>query len=227
MRKLLPYEHALINELGITEEEYFAFRKAQQEYNDPKVGTVLDIRNEPISTIALVLSIIGTVAQVAAALLAPRPEAPDIGGGNRRARDRRFAPRYGFDSVQELAQYGDPVNLVYTNQGTGFNDNPNGGVRVNTSLLWSAVYSYGNAQYLQMMAVIGASNISAIDYDRTAFGSTLTRLFTSGGAWIYSRDNGRILFSDRKVGNDRDPAQQGTTSSRTVYDPVIDFNTRS
>ncbi len=228
MRKLLPYEHALINELGITEEEYFAFRKAQQEYIDPKIGTALDIRNGlEVGTVALILSIVGTVAQVAAALLAPRPEAPDIGGGNRRARDRRFAPRYGFDSVQELAQYGDPVNLVYTNQGTGFNDNPNGGVRVNTSLLWSAVYSYGNAQYLQMMAVIGASDISAIDYNRTAFGSTLTRLFTSGGAWIYARDNGRILFSDKKLGNDRDPAQQGTALSRTVYDPIVDFNARS
>jgi hypothetical protein len=228
MRKLLPYEHALIKELGISEEEYFAFRKAQQEYIDPKIGTALDIRNGlEAGTVALILSIVGTVAQVAAALLAPRPEAPEIGGGSRRARDRRFAPRYGFDSVQELAQYGDPVNLVYTNQGTGFNDNPNGGVRVNTSLLWSAVYSYGNVQYLQMMAVIGASDISAIDYNRTAFGSTLTRLFTSGGAWIYARDNGRILFSDKKLGNDRDPAQQGTALSRTVYDPIVDFNARS
>lgn len=228
MRKLLPYEHALIKELGISEEEYFAFRKAQQEYIDSKIGTALDIRNGlEVGTVALILSVVGTVAQVAAALLAPRPEAPEIGGGSRRARDRRFAPRYGFDSVQELAQYGDPVNLVYTNQGTGFNDNPNGGVRVNTSLLWSAVYSYGNAQYLQMMAVIGASDISAIDYNRTAFGSTLTRLFTSGGAWIYARDNGRILFSDKKLGNDRDPAQQGTALSRTVYDPIVDFNARS
>jgi len=228
MRKLLPYEHALIGELGITEEEYFAFRKAQREYIDPKAGTALDIRNGiGVGTVALILSIVGTVAQVAAALLAPRPEIPEVGGGgNRRARDRRFAPRYGFDSVQELAQYGDPVNLVYTNQGTGFNGNPNGGIRVNTSLLWSAVYSYGNAQYLQMMAVIGASSISAIDYDRTAFGSTLARLFTSGGAWIYSRDNGRILFSDKKLGNNRDPAQTGTAKSRTVYDPLVDFNNR-
>lgn len=233
MRKLLPYEHALINELGITEEEYFAFRKAQQEYKDLKAGSILDIRNgaETLAIISIALSVIGTVAQVAAALLAPRPEAPDVGGGNRRARDRRFAPRYGFDSVQELAQYGDPVNLVYTNQGTGFNDNPNGGVRVNTSLLWSAVYSYGNAQYLQMMAVVGASDISAIDYNRTAFGSTLTRLFTSGAAWIYSRNNGRILFSDRKVpalsATNRDPAFQANSISSTIYDPIVDFNTRS
>ena len=227
MRKLLPYEHALINELGITEEEYFAFRKAQQEYIDPKVGTVLDIRNEPVSTIALVLSILGTIAQVASALLAPRPEAPDVGGGSRRARDRRFAPRYGFDSVQELAQYGDPVNLVYCNRGNLFAENPNGGVRVNTSLLWSAVYSVGNAQYIQMMAAVGASNIHTIDYQRTAFGSSLIKLFTTNAAWIYSRNGGSIVFTDKQYGNDSDPARLLTASSRTVYDPVLDFNARS
>ena len=228
MRKLLPYEHALIKELGITEEEYFAFRKAQQEYQDPKVGTVLDIRNGiEVGTVALILSIVGTIAQVAAALLAPRPEAPDITGGNRRARDRRFAPRYGFDSVQELAQYGDPVNLVYSNRGNLFAENPDGGVRVNTSLLWSAVYSVGNAQYLQMMAVIGANNIHTINYQRTAFGSSLIKLFTTNAAWIYSRNSGSIVFSDKQYGNNSDPGRQGVASSRTVYDPVLDFNTRS
>lgn len=227
MRKLLPYEHALIKELGITEEEYFAFRKAQREYIDPKAGTILDIRNEPISTIALVLSIIGTIAQVASALLAPRPETPDVGGGSQRARDKRFAPRYGFDSIQDLAQYGDPVNLVYTNQGTSANDNPNGGIRVNTSLLWSAVYSIGNAQYLQMMAAIGAGDIQTIDYTRTAFGSSLIKLFTENSAWIYSRNSGSLLFSDKKIGDERDPARLSTSSSRTVYDPVLDFNARS
>ena len=228
MRKLLPYEHALIKELGITEEEYFAFRKAQQEYQDPKVGTVLDIRNGiEVGTVALILSIVGTIAQVAAALLAPRPEAPDITGGNRRARDRRFAPRYGFDSVQELAQYGDPVNLVYSNRGNLFAENPDGGVRVNTSLLWSAVYSVGNAQYLQMMAVIGANNIHTINYQRTAFGSSLIKLFTTNAAWIYSRNSGSIVFSDKQYGNNSDPGRQGVASSRTVYDPVLDFNARS
>lgn len=226
MRKLLPYEHALIKELGITEEEYFTFRKAQREYADPKSGTILDIRNEPVSTIALVLSIIGTIAQVASALLAPRPQTPEV-SGNQRVRDKRFAPRYGFDSVQELAQYGDPVNLVYTNQGTSGNENPNGGVRVGTSLLWSAVYSVGNAQYLQMMAAIGAGNIQAIDYEKTAFGSTLIKLFARNSAWIYSRNSGSLLFSDKKIGNDRDPAQLLTSTSRTVYDPVLDFNARS
>jgi hypothetical protein len=236
MRKLLPYEHALIEALGITEEEYFAFRKAQREYNDAKAGTALDVRNGlETGTVALILSIVGTLAQVGAALLAPKPEAPEITGGGRRARDRRFAPRSGFDSLQDLAQYGEPVNLVYGNQGTGFNDNPNGGVRVNTSLLWSAVYSYGNTQYIQMMAAIGSGEIVDIDYDLTAVGQTLVRLFRGGSnatkfsasVWQYFKNSGAIVKSDLKNGSGSDPLLVGVESSRTVYDPLIDTTVRS
>jgi hypothetical protein len=241
MRKLLPYEHALIETLGITEEEYFAFRKAQREYRDPKAGTLLDIRNEAVSTVALILSIVGTLASVGAALLAPRPEVPDLqqGGGGRRARDKRFAPRTGFDSLQDLAQYGEPVNLVYCQRGTektSINDalaNPDGGVRVNTSLLWSAVYSFGNAQYIQMMAAIGAGEIVDINYDLTAVGQTLVKLFQGGSSrsnraaiWQYFRNSGPIIKSDLKVGAN-DPLLSGVVNSRTVYDPLIESTVRS
>lgn len=225
MRRLLPYEHALIDTLGITEEEYFAFRKAQQEYRDPKVGTIFDTRNG-IEVVALVLSIVGTIAQVAAALLAPRPEAPEAQVGRQR-RERRFSPRYGFDSLQELTQYGEPCNLVYTNQGTGSNDNPNGGVRVSTSLLWSAVYSNGNAQYIQMLAAIGGidaakgGNIVEIDPQRTAVGSTLLRLFIGNVAWLYFKNGGPILTGNKISGNGRDPFVDFTQPSQKVYSPRL------
>ena len=76
MRKLLPYEHQLIEALGVTKEEYLNFVAIQQDYKDPKVGTALDVRNgpDPVSTTALVLTIVGTLFQVGAALLAPKPE---------------------------------------------------------------------------------------------------------------------------------------------------------
>jgi hypothetical protein len=221
MRNLLPYEHALIDALGITEEEYFAFRKAQREYKDPKAGTILDVRGGlEVGTVALVLSIVGTIAQVASALLAPRPEGTEAAGSTR-PRDRRFAPRYGFDSLQDLAQYGDPVNLVYTNKGSGDFQNATGGVRVNTSLLWSAVYSLGNTQYIQMMAAIGASDIESISYPDTAVGQTLIRLFTRSSAWVYFRNKGPIIKTDRKLGNAKDPFVLDAAGSDNVYAPLI------
>ena len=102
MRKLLPYEHQLIEALGITKEQYLEFVAIQQEYKDPKVGTALDIRCEPATTTAIVLTVVGVLFQVGAALLAPKPEAPSS-DARRRNRQQRFAPSFGFNSTQDLA----------------------------------------------------------------------------------------------------------------------------
>ena len=165
MRKLLPYEHQLIESLGITKDEYFEFVKVYKEYKDPKVGTALDIRNAT-GTVAIVLTVVGILFQVGAALLAPKPEIPDIKDKRRRNREQRFAPTFGFNSTQELASYGDPVNLVYTNQ------NEFGDVRVASSLVWSAVDNFGSTQFMRLLLVIGAGEIKNINYGRTAFGQT-------------------------------------------------------
>lgn len=221
MRRLLPYERALIDTLGITEEEYFRFIVYQEQYKDIKDGTVLDIRNGlETGTVALILSIVGTLASVGAALLAPRPQAPEIdaqAGGSRR--ERRFSPRFGFDSAQDLAQYGSPVNLVYTDVDT----NPTGGVRVASSLLWSAVHSYGGKQFMQMLATIGSADIVSIAPDRTAFGQVPLRQFVNAGNWLYFRSGGPIRFDDlvRPTGDDSDPSRASLPSSSLAYRPYI------
>jgi hypothetical protein len=199
MRKLLPYEKALIEALQISEEEYWQFYLARLNYRDPKQGTILDIRNEPVSTIALVLSIVGTLAQVGAALLAPKPQAPDQRMG-RQSRNQFFAPRYGFNSFQEVARYGEPINLIYTN----IDENKTaGGLRVNTSLVWSAVHSFGTSQYMQMLAVIGAGPIQSFGYGRTAFGQTPLRDLASQRYFLYANEEeGRIFFKDKKFPTD-------------------------
>ncbi len=166
MRKLLPYEHQLIEALGVTKEEYLDFLVVQEEYNDPKIGTALDIRNGPGAdpvTVSIILTVVGILFQVGAALLAPKPEIPDA---SRRNRQKRFAPSFGFNSAQDLAKYGDPINLVYTNN----THNLKGNVRVNGSLLWSAIDSFGSSQFMRLVVALGASKIQEIDYTKTAFG---------------------------------------------------------
>jgi len=208
MRKLLPYEHQLIETLGITEEEYWQFYLAQQKYADVKTGTVLDIRND-VGVVALVLTIVGTLAQVGAALLAPKPEVPNAAVA-KRTRNAIFAPRYGFNSFQEVARYGEPINLVYTN----IDENTTGGgIRVNTSLVWSAVQSFGASQYIQMQAVVGAGEIEQFAYERTAFGQATLRDFAAQRFWLYGNNNGGpLVFSDFK-------SIQGGSS---LYDPALD-----
>lgn len=210
MRKLLPYEHQLIESLGITKEEYLEFVAIQQEYRDPKAGTALDVRNaDGGATVALVLTIVGTIFQVAAAFLF-RPDVPDVGGARRRQRQQRFAPSYGFNSAQELARYGDPVNLVYTrgadNEGRDRDDyNPNGGVRVAGSLVWSAIENFGSTQFMQLQMVLGASEIKRIDPDKIAFGQLALSTLNPGLIWaFYKNGTGNhksLRFKDRILGD--------------------------
>lgn len=175
-RKLLPYEYQLVEALGITKEDYLDFVAQQHIYTDVKEGTVLDNRND-FAVVAFVLTVIGVLFQVAAVLLAPKPDK-----GRPGSKDEVFAPRFGFNSVQELARYGDTVNLVYANYD---NQTKEGGVRVATSLLWSAVQSYGNSQLVQLLLVIGAGGIGAIDSARNAFGQTGMRDLVAQNYWLY------------------------------------------
>lgn len=207
-RKLLPYEHDLIRELGVSEEEYVGFLQAQFDY-----ATTPDKRLEQLQAdfgiTALVLTIVGTLLQVASALLMPKRSA----GGRPLPREQVFAPRLGFNSAQELAKYGDTVNLVYTNTA----DNPTGGMRVATSLIWSAIDSYGSSQFMQMMLVLGAGRINAIDATRIAFGQTPIRQFATQRTWTYYNSTGNIRFSDLIAGDTEDPARVGASSSSLVY----------
>ena len=217
MRRLLPYERALIDALQISEEEYWQFYLARLNYRDNKEGTVLDVRNGlEAGTVALILTIVGTLAQVGVALLAPKPEAPSATMG-RRSRNLFFAPRYGFNSFQEVARYGDPVNLIYTND----SENSAGGVRVNTSLVWSAVHSLGSNQFMQMLSVVGAGPIEEFRYGRIAFGQTPLRDIPSQRFWLYAKpEGGQLLFSDNKYPsplNDDDPSREGISNSDNVY----------
>ena len=194
MRKLLPYEHQLVEALGVTKEEYLDFLVAQEEYIDPKIGTALDVRNTG-GEAALVLTIIGILFQVGAALLAPKPEIP--GSEKRRNRQQRFAPSFGFNSTQELASYGDPVNLVYTNQ------NEKGNVRVAGSLVWSAIENFGSTQFMQLTVALGASKIKEIDYTKTAFGQAALVDLDKQSAFIFSKSEGvegRPNFGDIQAG---------------------------
>ena len=180
----MPYEHQLIEALDITKEDYLDFVAQQHIYTDVKEGTFLDVRNIPLPVVAIILTVVGTILQVVAALIAK----PDKQSGNKQTRDDIFAPRSGFSSAQELAKYGDPVTLVYANYDA--KRHPTGGVRVSTSLIWSAIKSFGSSQYVQLLLLIGAGGIGRIDYQRTALGQTPVRNLISQNYWLYFKPNG-------------------------------------
>lgn len=220
-RKLLPYEHQIVDALGITKEEYLEF-VALYEYKD--------LSGTPVAaeTVAIVLTIVGILFQVAAVLLAPKPQIPEVsGGGQPQTRDERFAPRFGFNNIQELAAYGDPVNLVYANRGKGSGANPNGGVRLTSSLLWSAVRSYGSSQYIQMLLMLAGGAITSIDIDKSAFGQTPLRDLAADNIWMYFNPGGTGILRRKHelFGKEAtDPIAQGGLDSNPYR---IQPNTRN
>jgi len=220
MRRLLPYEHQLIEQLGVSQEDYLDFIAAQQkDYSRSVEDQQAEIRCDPL-TASIALTVVGILFQVASALLL-RPSVPSAGRSPRQTREQRFAPRFGFNASQELAQYGDPVNLVYTNTA----QNPRGGVRVATSLVWSAVRSYGSSQFMQLLLVAGAAQIREIDWDRVAFGQLPLREFAASKTWLYYRASGRARFSDRVIGDDGDPSRVSAGPADDVCQ-IIDGATR-
>jgi transcription elongation GreA/GreB family factor len=227
-RRLLPYEYDLIQQLGVTEDEYLAFIEVQFNYELSAAERIAKPQCEPVSTaflmtslglatfaetliVAAVLIAPGILFQVAAMLLMPKPSLPSSGGGNR-AREQRFSPRFGFNSSQELGQYGDPINLVYCNT----SHNPIGGVRIGTSLVWSSVESYGSTQFMQLLLVLGAASIKTLDFERTAFGQLPLGQFSESNTWLYYEDNGPVNFNDKLLGDGKDPTRDGAASSEDV-----------
>jgi hypothetical protein len=202
-RKLLPYEYDLIDALGVTKEEYLDFVAQQHIYKDPKQGTALDIRAEPVS---IILAIVGILFQVASILLMPKPRAPKEQQGTPQTRDAVLAPRIGFNGAQDLAVYGDIVPLVYTNTA----QNGNGGVRVASLLLWSAILSFGNHQFMRLMMTIGASSeegwgIARIDPERTALGQFPAKDLVASSVWQYYNEDGATRYNNKIRGDSRDP----------------------
>jgi len=230
MRKLLPFEHELIETLGVSKAEYLEFIALQAEYSDPKVGTVFDTRNWAI--VSIVLTIIGTIFQVVGALIAPsaKPRQAEVKAtGEAQTRDERFSPRYGFNSAQELAHIGDPVNLVYANRGTTAEANPSGGVRVSSALLWSAVRSYGSSQFIQMLLMLAGGAINAIDSSKSAFGDTPVRDLVSQNIWQYfNQGSTGTLKRANELNNKQssDPSSYGSDNDNPYRLQVSAENTR-
>jgi hypothetical protein len=208
-RKLLPYEYELIETLGITREEYFDFLDQQHTYTDIKAGTQLDVRNTG-AEVAIILTIVGILFQVASALLF-RPSVPGAAEGSEQTRDQRVGRRFGFNGAQELAKYGEPIPLVYTNTA----DNPRGGVRVSTLLLWSAILSFGNHQFMRLMMTIGAAKIISIDPERTAIGQFPVRDLVLSNIWQYFNPNGPTRYNNlQQIDNvdSKDPTRDAATN---------------
>jgi len=213
-RLLLPAEVELCNILGISENEYWVFVDQAAAYNGtrPKGYELIpDIRCEPVSSfIAAHIVQIG-IALVSAAVsyaLTPKPREQKQGGSQRTADaigNSRLAPQSTFDSVQELANIGDMIPLVFSNRSTESDGITYGGVRVNSQLLWSQFVSLGKYQQLKVLCLFSLGKINTKpDYEGYAIGDCLLNAYNSYKVGLFCRDgsasgNNRIIVSDKDL----------------------------
>ena len=221
---MLPADRYIASLLGLTEEQYefwkdYVDKKAKE---GPQPAIVCGEPSTTIAIVSLVLTIIGTGLQIIGTLLQRDQQPAELKGkqrtGNNQTGITSFAPRAGFDAVQDVAAIGAPIPAVYAYRET-IGGQVYGGVRVNVSLLWSQIWSLGGSQMLRAVFMIGEGKVLALDSKGFAIGdntigsydllnnsanedgSRLTIYFANNGGRIKSSDYfvGRIAAQD--IGN--------------------------
>lgn len=227
---LLPYEKDLITLLGCSEEEYKRFADAarkQGKLRPAEYEHIPDIRNEPISTTAILVNLaIGLALTAVSVLLAPKPGTPEDQkqGGQLRLDNKkgnsRFNPTYGFETVAQITTYGEPIPVPF-----GFYEgDPNpgapegtfhGGLVVTPKLVWSRMMSYGTHQSIKAMYVVGESDMGTPSAEGVWLGtSPLDAIYKEQFAYYWSTQkvSGRIKGSDLRSGT------RGTPESADPWD---------
>ena len=213
---LLPCDREIIELAGLTESEYREFVRRCRFESKLRPGEPVAL--DPV-TLGIILVAVGAATFAAGVLLTPKQKSQKSNGalninnqqvGGQQITDgRRFAPKSGFDSLQNVVELGSTVPLIYARRET-INGVSYGGVRVNTNLLWSQVYSLGGDQMLRSIYLIGEGDTRAnsmeLDAEQFALGNNLLGSYDltpnnrSRIAIYYSNDGGRIVDADHIAG---------------------------
>jgi hypothetical protein len=196
-RALLPSEVELCDALGLTVDEYFYFCQLSESYTGERAkeyDLVPDVRGELVS-IGISLAI-GLALSAASYLLTPKPK--DYSPSQIKTADvqgqTKFASLFGFDSIQDLAELGAILPLVFANRNSATNI---GGIRAKAMLIWSQMLSRGSQQELKALLTLGLGVLAARpDIEGYAVGDQLLKNYSRERFALYFRAaGGRISES--------------------------------
>ena len=237
---LLPEDKQLIELAGWTAAEYREFVRVARGKSRIQPGTPVAALVPPGPAafnpwVAAAYLIVGVALSLTASYLTRQKASPKSLGGPRLTSSQfqgqdvvsgaRYAPKAGFDSLQNVVELGSVVPVVYARREV-INGVSYGGVRVNTNLLWSQVLSLGGDQLFRGMFLVGEgdnrANSMELDAEQFALGNNLLGNYQlaqntqSRLSIYYSNDGGRIINADYIGG--RSPASDpGNSQTGDVY----------
>jgi hypothetical protein len=211
---MLPSDRYLADLLDLNEEQYEFWKDQVRKLSaeGPRPAVVCGLETAVI--ISIVLTVLSIGFQLISLLLMPKNRTPGkLEAGNENGQSQNslqaFAPRAGFNSTQSVAALGEPIPVVYAHRET-IDGITYGGIRVNTSLLWSQIISLGGSQMLRAVFMLAEGPVASIDPDGFAIGDSSISVYDLGSAQaneiggrltIYYRNNGgRIVAGDRILG---------------------------
>jgi hypothetical protein len=211
--KPLPSDEYLAEMLGLTPAQMEWF---QQEI-DSKVKIDPGVPQAGLETLAIVSAGLSIGFNIAASFFKPKQGGGKNGGIKTQSpdpvnitRNQKFAPRRGFDSVQQPAILGTTTPVIYANQlymlAQASPPRPEGrygGVRVNMQLLWSQMLSSSGSQILKAIFMLGEGRICCIDPKSFAVGDNTLGTYdldtaaaqAAGRLTLYYAGNGGRLRS--------------------------------
>lgn len=195
---LLPFEKQLIDTLGITEEEYsqFVFEAIRRsgirpaEYDNipevyaalvPVIAVAAAASAKTTALVSAAVSLaIGLALSAISYLLTPKPKS--LPTSSQRTLDsitgvNRFTPTSGFDTQAQLADYAEPIPIIF-GKWTG----TTGGILVTPKLVWSRMFSYGTQQGVKLLFVVGEQGRDAGQIPQGLNPPKLQGIFLGNGA---------------------------------------------
>ena len=223
---LLPQDRYIAELLGLSEEEmrWYKAEIQRRAAEGPQPAVIAGTGVGEILVAALINLVIGVGLTLVSSLLVPKPEASSRGRLTTRQRQgdtlqvpSAFAPTYGFEAVQDIAPLGDPIPLIYTKR-EFLNGNWFGGVRVNTPLLWSQIWSLGGSQLLRAIFLVSEGEIETIQPFSFAIGNNTLGAYSFNSDLqriaIYNvNDGGRLAIGNYLSGARNDIGAQGVYAS--------------
>lgn len=225
---LLPQDRELMAMLGLSEAEYRYFLKECIKHSRIEPGLPV---NFELVTFLVTLAVGALLSLLSAFLFRPKIPRPvdirqtSLPGQNVVGRSE-YAPKSGFDTLQNVVELGSSIPLVYANRET-IDGVTYGGIRVNTNLVWSQMQSQGGSQLLRAVCLIGEGLLAEIDASQFAFGDNLLGGYdlsdansTSSRVTFYvSRDGGRLISADRVAGRTaiNDPGNAENDGATDVF----------